>query len=315
MRREASGVRRVLNCVFAAACAMLAACAGTPIQENEAGAPSRPAPSTAPSRPPDIAAPGKKPGGYYLDDGPDANPPTNLDAIPDAVPRRELIKVSTARPYTALGRAYTPKSELAPYKARGLASWYGKRYHGQRTSSGEVYDMYAMTAAHTTLAIPSYVRVTSLRNGRSVVVRVNDRGPFHSDRIIDLSYVAAWKLGIVSDGSGMVEVESIIPGAGETPVETPKTVAAPVQATPPPASPPTAGIFLQLGAFGSRDNAEDFLSKMRVELEDLGVSQEILARDNLYRVHAGPYVDRATAANDATRINDRLGVKPVIVVR
>lgn len=313
MRREASGVGRVLNGVLAAACVTLAACAGTPIQENEAGVPSRPAGSTTPARPPDIAVPGKKPGGYYLDDGPGSNPPADLEAIPDAVPRRELIKASTARPYTALGRAYTPKSELVPYKARGLASWYGKRYHGQRTSSGEVYDMYAMTAAHTTLAIPSYVRVTSLRNGRSVVVRVNDRGPFHSDRIIDLSYVAAWKLGIVSDGSGMVEVESIIPGAVETSVEAPKAVAVTVQETAAP--PPASGIFLQLGAFGSRDNAEDFLSKMRVELEDLGVSQEILARDNLFRVQAGPYVDRATAANDATRINDRLGVKPVIVVR
>jgi len=158
------------------------------------------------------------------------------------------------------------------------------------------------------------VRVTSLRNGRSVVVRVNDRGPFHSDRLIDLSYVAAWKLGIVNDGSGMVEVESIIPGAQETPIEAPKVVAASVQepAAPPP---PASGIFLQLGAFGSRDNAEDFLGKMRVELEDLGVAQEILARDNLFRVQAGPYVDRATAASDAARINDRLGVKPVIVVR
>lgn len=307
-------MRRVLNCAFAAACVTLAACAGTPIQENEAGAPPTPAGSTTPSRPPDTATPGKKPGGYYLDDGPGANPPADLEAIPDAVPRRELIKASTARPYTALGRAYTPKSELAPYKARGLASWYGKRYHGQRTSSGEVYDMYAMTAAHTTLAIPSYVRVTSLRSGRSVVVRVNDRGPFHSDRIIDLSYVAAWKLGIVNDGSGMVEVESIIPGAGETSVETPRAAAVAVQETP-AAPPPATGIFLQLGAFGSRDNAEDFLGKMRVELEDLGVPQEILARDNLFRVQAGPYVDRATAANDATRINDRLGVKPVIVVR
>lgn len=299
----------------AAVCSLLAACAGTPIQENEAGSPPpRPAGSTTPSRPPDTAAPGKKPGGYYLDDGPGANPPADLESIPDAVPRRELIKASTARPYTALGRSYTPRSEVVPYKARGLASWYGKRYHGQRTSSGEVYDMYAMTAAHTTLAIPSYVRVTSLRNGRSVVVRVNDRGPFHSDRIIDLSYVAAWKLGIVSDGSGMVEVESIIPGTEQAAAEAPRVLAVAAQETPAPPMPAT-GIFLQLGAFGSRDNAEDFLAKMRVELEDLGVAQDIFARDNLYRVQAGPYVDRAAAANDATRISDRLGVKPVIVVR
>lgn len=301
----------------AATCATLAACSGTPIRENEAGVESRPTPPSAPVPAPrtdSAAGPGKRPGGYYLDDGPGANPPADLASIPDAVPRREPIKASTARPYTALGMSYKPNSEVIPYKARGLASWYGKRYHGQRTSSGEVYDMYTMTAAHTTLALPSYVRVTSLRNGRSVVVRVNDRGPFHADRIIDLSYVAAWKLGIVDGGSGMVEVEAILPGSTAPGVDAPRVMAAPVPEAP-AAAVPVAGVFLQLGAFGNRDNAEDFLGKMRVELQDLAVAPQVVPRDNLFRVQAGPYPDRPAAAADAARIQDRLGMKPLVVVR
>jgi rare lipoprotein A len=153
-----------------------------------------------------------RPGGYYKDDGPHERPPANLDRVADAVPRLEPLHKYANRPYSALGRSYTPMTSLQPFRQRGLASWYGKRYHGQKTSSGEVYDMYAMTGAHPTLPIPSYARVTNLANGRSVVVRINDRGPFKSDRVIDLSYVAAHKLGYIQAGQARVEVESIIPG-------------------------------------------------------------------------------------------------------
>ncbi len=148
-------------------------------------------------------------GGYYLDDGPGDAPPRDLDAIPDAVPRAEPLNPRTARPYVVFERRYVPMTALEPYRQRGVATWYGRRYHGQRTSNGEVYDMYGMTAAHPTLPIPSYVRVTHLGNGRSVVVRVNDRGPFLSERLIDLSYTAAAKLGYVNAGSAEVEVELI----------------------------------------------------------------------------------------------------------
>ena len=151
-------------------------------------------------------------GGYYLDDGPGENPPANLDSIPDAVPKLEPIHRGASRPYTVMGRDYMPMTALSRYKARGTATWYGRRYHGKKTSSGEIYDMYAMTAAHTTLPIPSYARVTNLANGKSVVVRINDRGPFIGDRVIDLSYTAAYKLGLLADGRAMVEVESILPG-------------------------------------------------------------------------------------------------------
>jgi rare lipoprotein A len=152
------------------------------------------------------------PGGYYKDDGPHERPPANLDRVADAVPRSEPLHKFANRPYKALGKHYVPMTSLQPFRQRGLASWYGKRYHGQKTSSGEVYDMYQMTAAHPTLPIPSYARVTSIKNGKSVVVRINDRGPFRSGRVIDLSYVAAHKLGYIQAGEAMVEVESIVPG-------------------------------------------------------------------------------------------------------
>jgi rare lipoprotein A len=148
-------------------------------------------------------------GGYYKDDGPGDKPPAN---VADAVPRAEPLHKFANRPYKALGKAYVPLTSLQPFRQRGMASWYGKRYHGQKTSSGEIYDMYAMSAAHPTLPIPSYARVTNLANGRSVVVRINDRGPFHAARIIDVSYAAAHKLGFIQAGAAQVEVESILPG-------------------------------------------------------------------------------------------------------
>ena len=153
-----------------------------------------------------------KPGGYYKDDGPHANLPANLDRVPDAVPKSEPLHKFANRPYSAMGGSYVPLTSVQPFRQRGVASWYGKRYHGQKTSSGEVYDMYQMTAAHPTLPIPSYARVTNIKNGKSVVVRINDRGPFRSGRVIDLSYVAAYKLGYIQAGEATVEVESIVPG-------------------------------------------------------------------------------------------------------
>jgi rare lipoprotein A len=150
-----------------------------------------------------------RPGGYYKDDGPGDKLPAN---VADAVPRAEPLHRFANRPYKAMGKEYVPMTSLQPFRQRGMASWYGKRYHGQKTSSGEIYDMYAMSAAHPTLPIPSYARVTNLANGRRVVVRINDRGPFHAARIIDVSYAAAHKLGFIGAGAAQVEVESILPG-------------------------------------------------------------------------------------------------------
>jgi rare lipoprotein A len=149
--------------------------------------------------------------GYYKGDGPGGPPPVDLDKVADAKPRLEPLNPGANIPYTALGRKYTPYTSLKPYRARGVATWYGRKFQGKRTASGERYDMYAMTAAHTILPIPSYARVTNLANGRSVVVRINDRGPFHADRLIDLSYAAAYRLGYAVAGSANVEVEAILP--------------------------------------------------------------------------------------------------------
>lgn len=160
-------------------------------------------------------APGGKSGGFatgdgdYRRDGPHANPPANLDAVPDAVPRIEPFASGPNRPYVINGTRYVPETADRPYRASGKASWYGRQFHGRPTSNGETYDMYAMTAAHPTLPIPSYARVTRPDNGRSVIVRINDRGPFIGGRVIDLSYVAAHRLGTLSHGTGDVVVERI----------------------------------------------------------------------------------------------------------
>jgi rare lipoprotein A len=293
-----------------------------------------------------------KKGGYYLDDGPGDNPPADLASIPDAVPRGEPLRPANMRPYVALGKSYTPMTALKPYRGRGIASWYGRRYHGQKTASGEVYDMYTMTAAHTTLPLPSYARVTNIRNGKSVVVRVNDRGPFHSDRLIDLSYTAAYKLGVLDGGSAWVEVESILPGAesntrvAAAPVNAPVAVREKIN----PALPSAAeeqndeakpdllivsstsaygdtsvsgsaaagdarGIYLQLGAFSAYDNADNFLARMRTELPSLGSTLGIIATDGLFKVHAGPYPDQLLARQAADKIAQALSVKPMLLVR
>jgi rare lipoprotein A len=150
-------------------------------------------------------------GGYYLDDGPGDSIPDGLQNTPDAEPRVEPYAKRGNNPYVVFGTRYTPLTSDQPFTQRGYGSWYGKKFHGQKTSSGELYDMYKMTAASPILPIPSYARVTNLSNGKQVIVRVNDRGPFRSSRIIDLSYTAALKLGYVGHGSAELEVERLLP--------------------------------------------------------------------------------------------------------
>lgn len=183
----------------------------------------------------------KRGGGYYKDDGPGNDIPSDIDKIPDAVPRIEPFASGANKPYVVFGKRYVPDTSNSAYKRRGLASWYGKKFHGNSTSIGESYNMYSMTAAHTTLPLPSYARVTSMINGKSVIVRVNDRGPFHDDRIMDLSYAAAHRLGIVGPGSGEVVVERLMPdeirmmaagGTGATASAAPPVMAGAPAATP-----------------------------------------------------------------------------------
>jgi rare lipoprotein A len=175
-------------------------------------------------------------GGYYQDDGPGDNPPPGLRDVPDAVVKYEPYAKFANKPYAVFGTTYTPLIGDEPYSQRGVASWYGVKFHGQRTSSGEPYDMYKMTAAHPTLPIPSYARITNVANGSSVVVRINDRGPFHSDRLIDVSYTAALKLGLLGKGSHEVEVNRLFPGDPSLLASERRAVASAAQeAAPPPA--------------------------------------------------------------------------------
>jgi peptidoglycan lytic transglycosylase len=328
-------------CIVMLSVAMLSACGTTAKREPGERVPQV---SKAPSVPP-------RGGGYYLDDGPGNNPPANLDSVPDAVPRAEPIHRGSSRPYAVMGRNYMPMTAVGSYKARGLASWYGRRYHGRPTSSGEIYDMYGMTAAHTTLPIPSYARVTNLANGKAVVVRINDRGPFLYDRLIDLSYTAAYKLGVLAGGNVLVEVESIVPGSSPPMVATaapattrpvtgsprettsaaanrePEPVATPLPAGEPqaPASVAQApeiplagdagGIYLQLAAFGSRENAESYLARLKIQIDWLTQALHVFSKDGLFRVHAGPYRNHAEARQVADRISQSVGLRPMVLTR
>lgn len=259
-------------------------------------------------------------GGYLEGDGPGTDVPANIDDTPDAVPRAEPLHRYANRPYVALGKTYTPVEKAGNYKERGIASWYGKKFNGQRTSSGEIYDMYGMTAAHPTLPIPSYARVTNLSNRKSVVVRINDRGPFLHDRIMDLSYTAAHKLGIVGNGSSEVEVESIVPDAAATPVAANEPVSS-QPLTPAPAAEPASAskspvavgnTYLQLGAFKSQQGAESFLAKMRAELASGGKQVVLYQKNGLIRVHVGPYASADEAHASAEKMQSLLGFKPMV---
>jgi rare lipoprotein A len=205
-----------------------------------------------------------------------------------------------------MGRTYYPETRLAPYRAEGIASWYGRRYNGAKTSSGEIYDMYAMTAAHPTLPIPSYVRVENPSNGKSVIVRINDRGPFRSDRLIDLSYTAAYKLGIIRGGSAKVVVESILPGTPSQEVSYPPET----RSAPRSIASEENGIYLQIGAFSAKINAEHFLEQHRPQLD--GFSLGIVGGSGMYKVHVGPYASRAEARNAAVKIAQLLDITPVL---
>ena len=210
----------------------------------------------------------------------------DVSGIPDAVPRHERITIAGNKsPYTVLGKTYTVMKTSQGYREKGIGSWYGTKFHGRNTSNGEVYDMYKMTAAHKTLPIPSYVKVTNLNNGRSVIVRVNDRGPFHAGRIIDLSYAAAKKIGYSSHGTAPVEVEAIQPADYQ-----PNTVQEPVlaqqQSKENYALP--FNTFLQAGAFGDRQSADNLASQLQGM-----VSQPVSVRYNeqtsgFYKVLVGP---------------------------
>ncbi len=234
--------------------------------------------------------------------GPDKE--IDMSHVPDAVPRYENRTIAgNKNPYTVLGKTYYLMDDERAYKERGVASWYGYKFNGERTSNGELYDMFSMTGAHKTLPIPSYVRVTNLDNRKSVVVRINDRGPFHDGRIIDLSYAAAQRLGITRMGTGNVEVEIVVPeGDPRPPLKARKTELASsakeagiVSKTEAGAASDDSkipeGTYLQIAAFGVEKSAKQFAANVSKVLSYPVVISTSQPPNKLYRVRVGPFKD------------------------
>lgn len=231
-------------------------------------------------------------GNKTKDDGPPGS--TRIPDLPgDAVPRPEArSRYGNGPVYEVFGKRYTVMKSGSGYEERGVASWYGKKFHGNLTSNREVYDMYAMTAAHKTLPLPTYVRVRNLSNNKSIVVRVNDRGPFVNNRIIDLSYAAAMKLDMITDGTSLVEVTAINfdQPQGDRPVRVSSPPPASTGATQPVAT--ANQIYVQVGAFGDRSNAERRLGELSLAgIGDAFIHEERSADRVLYRVRIGPVAD------------------------
>ena len=257
-----------------------------------------------------------KGGGYYQNDGPADILPEHLDKIPDAKPRPEPLHKYANNPYSVMGKSYTPSQAVQIFTQHGHASWYGRQFHGRKTASGEVYDMFAMTAAHPTLPIPSYVRVTNKANKRGVIVRINDRGPFHQGRIIDLSYSAAHRLDFIGQGSTAVIIEQIVFSPDGAPMNGGKTTT--VQQNP-VLSPVVSvgldepGIFVQIGAYRVRENADIMKINLMDQFPEQARLAQIIMKEDLFRVWVGPFASRHEAAKLSDQIYNRYGFKAVIV--
>ncbi|MFN4327367.1 MAG: septal ring lytic transglycosylase RlpA family protein [Limnobacter sp.] len=337
------------------ACLALAACSSAPVRKAEAPKVNKPASTAAarPAPPPVVGTPpppgweaAPQGGGYYMDDGPGDIRPANLDEMQSAEPQLEPIQANKTRPYQALGQTFYPQKTLEePYKQQGRASWYGRKFHGAKTATGEIYDMHQMTAAHPTLPLPSYAKVTNLYNGKSVIVRVNDRGPFMRNRVIDLSYAAAYKLDYINHGSADVIVEKLTPDmiaayqaakqAGQDPVAAlnrkdratsaqaqPAINTAPVQtvalpsiaypAAPATTAAPSGSVYLQMGAFGSKSSADNLLNQINPQIGAYGQRGQILSESGLHRVLVGPFTSLEQAQSAATQLAVTTQIKPLV---
>ncbi|GEK48130.1 septal ring lytic transglycosylase RlpA family protein [Bisbaumannia pacifica] len=250
--------------------------------------------------------------------------PPDVSRVPDAVPRIEpRSRGGNRSPYQVWGQSYRVLDDARGYRGAGIASWYGEKFHGYATANGEIYDMYKMSAAHRSLPLPTYARVTNQANGRSVIVRVNDRGPFHEDREIDLSYAAAARLGILDAGTGRVVVEAIDPEAwlaenGRSDAPRPASTApgqapaaAPQAVSPEPVVAADDPVFLQVAALGSAGNAQAL--KVRLEAE-LGQPVRVASQAGIHRVQVGPLADagRLDPLRDALR---RAGFAQTLIIR
>jgi rare lipoprotein A len=280
-----------------AAALLLAACASHKPRTETTNAPTSSGTRTSPETR-ETSRPQAERYRQEHDDGP-AAPAVDVSKLVEPVPKVEpRARYGNSPSYSVLGQNYRLLPDGHGYVERGIASWYGNKFHGYMTSSLEPYDMYAFSAAHKTLPLPTYARVTNLDNGKSVVVRINDRGPFHENRLIDLSYAAAVRIGIWPKGTGLVEVRALDPAHPESPPPSmPKTVTAQADTR----------IYLQLGAFGDRANAERVADAARrggidhVDIESTGVNGH-----TVHRVRVGPLADVAAADALTPRI-ERLG--------
>ncbi|GAB7129287.1 septal ring lytic transglycosylase RlpA family protein [Silvimonas sp. JCM 19000] len=347
------------RCASVALTTLLVACGSAPRQPVPA-TPASPATGAPPTQglnqPPTTLANSPSPyhcaytagakgtGNFYLDDGPQDNLPEWLDFVPEPTPKAEPLHRFANNPYTVLGQNFTPLRSAGKLNQQGMASWYGRKFNGQKTSTGEIYDMYTMTAASPILPLPSYARVTNVKNGRSVIVRVNDRGPFKRGRVMDLSFLAACRLGYAMNGSAEVVVESLAPGEIPPPVDVAQAAAHPLPPDAPVATLPVSSsgviaavpgataapaadskpervpvsvassgsVYLQLGAFGSLTNAENFRDHMARDLNGDGAAVTIQSSGNLHRVKLGPFADRKAALAAAERISGSHNMQVVV---
>ena len=239
----------------------------------------------------------KSKGAYYLDDGPEEEIPENLSNIPNAIPKKEPLNKFSNRPYKVFGKTYYPMTSLKPYTKNGYATWYGKKYHGNKTSIGEVYDMYEMTAAHKTLPLPCYVKVTNLKNDKTVIVRVNDRGPFVKDRIIDLSYAAANRLEIIEKGSELVKVELI---DLDDKVKVSKI---------------NKQIYIQAGLFSDEKNANNLIKKIKKLGTIKNEKIKKIKNEDQFQVLIGPFENNQKANLKKDELSENFFINGFIVKR
>ncbi|MES2088440.1 MAG: septal ring lytic transglycosylase RlpA family protein [Pseudomonadota bacterium] len=316
--------RRTRGWLLALGMLVLAGCASPPASVVVPGRSG----GAVPARP----APGK--------DGPPLDAPADLINTPDPEPKVEPIKSGGPnKPYTVLGQSYAPVVADVPWKQRGLASWYGQKFQGRRTASGEIFSAFGVTAAHRTLPIPSYARVRHVASGREIIVRVNDRGPFHSARVLDLSYAAALKLGIVSTGSAEVEIERLTfddirtgawrrgapPLPADDAVDPLLALVVPTAQGEPPAAtlkessraytPTAQGFWVQLAVLSKREGIEKLQQRVSSELASLAPLMAVFNESRLFRLQVGPYESREQALGVARAVREVLAVTPVVVER
>jgi peptidoglycan lytic transglycosylase len=236
---------------------------------------------------------------------PQALIPADIDAIPNAIPKFELrTRAGNPKTYKVFGQHYTVLKDSKNHKEKGIASWYGNKFHGRKTANGEIYDMFAMSAAHKTLPIPSYVRVTNLSNQRSIIVRINDRGPFHDGRIIDLSYAAAVKLGIQQAGTGLVEIETLEPDQPQK-KQAHKNTSAGKNKGP---------IYLQIGAFSNEFNAQELIEKINAKnLPPTRIHSVVQQGSPVYKVQLGP-LNSVSEAENMSELLAKKGFNPPLFI-